>query len=397
MTTRIIILGAGYAGLLAANGLAARLRPEAAQIHLVDAEETFCERIRMHQLAAGQAVKSVPIDRLVPKKRVRCHTAWVSSVDPEQKQVVVRKGNRTEHLDYDILIVALGSGSAGSLVPGVDEYAYHLSHTAEASALDRRLRQLGSSDRVTVVGGGMTGIEMASELAESYPRLPVTLMSAGQVGQWLPDRSRRYIVRSLSDLGVVVREDTEVKKVDANGLHVSDADYVDSDVTVWTGGFQPACLTGTEALESNDCGQIIVDEGMRSVSHSDVYAIGDIASVPGPNGTAMRMSCAVGVLSGWRSAQAIAARLSGRPMRKTPLKFVGQNISLGRKNGLVQFVTPDDEPKKAHLTGRKAAWVKEFVSRGAMLTPHLIRRFQRRRPTDLSVGLAAHNGARWNT
>ncbi|NBH08015.1 oxidoreductase, partial [Amycolatopsis sp. SID8362] len=102
-----------------------------------------------------------------------------------------------------------------------------------------------------------------------------------------------------------------------------------------------------------------------SVSHPDVYAVGDAALAPGANGAPLRMSCASGVPSAHLAADAIAARLTGREVPPNKIGYTAQCISLGRRDAVVQWVTPDDRPKPSAVTGRAAARVKELICRSA--------------------------------
>ena len=136
-------------------------------------------------------------------------------------------------------------------------------------------------------------------------------------------------------------------------------------VTVWTTGFAVHPIALATTLEVGDRGQIVVDGTMRSVSHPDVYAIGDAASVTGPADKPLRMSCASGVPTAWQAADAIAARLTRGKIPEVPLRYFNQCISLGRRQGLIQYVTADDRAVRAALTGRTAALYKELVCKGA--------------------------------
>ena len=104
---------------------------------------------------------------------------------------------------------------------------------------------------------------------------------------------------------------------------------------------------------------------MRSVSHPDVYAVGDAGLAAGPGGKPLRMSCASGIPMAWVAADAIAGRLTGRKGSKVPLRYFNQCISLGRRDGIIQFVTADDRAKPSVITGKVAARYKEFVCKGA--------------------------------
>ncbi|WP_416976145.1 FAD-dependent oxidoreductase, partial [Streptomyces sp. 4F14] len=106
--------------------------------------------------------------------------------------------------------------------------------------------------------------------------------------------------------------------------------------TVWTTGFAVHPIAAATTLDvAPDTGQIVVDGTMRSVSHPDVYAIGDAALVTGPGDKPLRMSCASGVPTAWQAADAIAARLTGSKLPTISARYFNQCISLGRKEGLI--------------------------------------------------------------
>lgn len=135
--------------------------------------------------------------------------------------------------------------------------------------------------------------------------------------------------------------------------------------TIWTTGFSVHPIARATTLQTGDTGQIEVDATMRSVSHPDVYAIGDAALVTGPGDKPLRMSCASGIPTAWQAADAIAARLTDGKLPTISARYFNQCISLGRKEGLIQYVTADDRAVSAALTGRLAAFYKELVCKGA--------------------------------
>ncbi|CAM5367670.1 hypothetical protein SGLAM104S_09526 [Streptomyces glaucescens] len=134
---------------------------------------------------------------------------------------------------------------------------------------------------------------------------------------------------------------------------------------MWTTGFAVHPIARATTLEVTETGQIVVDRTMRSVFYPDVYAIGDAAMVMGPGDKPLRMSCASGVPTAWQAADAVAARLTGGKLPKVPLRYFNQCISLGRRDGLIQYVTADDRAVRAALTGRLAAGYKELICKGA--------------------------------
>lgn len=383
MQHRIVVIGAGYTGATAAGRLAKRLHSDDVAITLVNTEPDFVERVRLHQLAVGQSLKPRPFSEMFAGTGVALKLGRVTGVDADRRtvRVVVVDGAAEaqglgreglgyeepayEELEYDILVYALGSGWNDHGVPGTAEHAYEIASRPGALRLRERLAGLGAGQPVVVVGGGLTGVEAATEIAEARPDLAVALAVRGGLGDWLSPKGRRHLRKVVDNLGITVHEETAVAAVEADHVTTVDGAVVPAAVTVWTAGFAVHPIAQATTLEVNGTGQIVVDRSMRSVSHPEVYAIGDAAMVMGPGDKPLRMSCASGVPTAWQAADAIAARLTGAKVPTTPVRYFNQCISLGRKEGLIQYVTADDRAVSAALTGRLAAVYKELICKGA--------------------------------
>ncbi|MFE9464362.1 NAD(P)/FAD-dependent oxidoreductase [Streptomyces virginiae] len=367
MQHRIVVLGAGYTGAVAAGRLAKRLRREDVTITLVNPEPDFVERVRLHQLAAGQDLKPRPFAGMFAGTGVAVKLAEVTAVDVDRKTVSVTAADAAgpEELEYDTLVYALGSGWNDGGVPGTAEHAHEISSRPGALRLRDRLAALDGGRPVLVVGGGLTGLEAATEIAEARPDLDVCLAARGGLGDWLSEKGRAHLRRTVDRLGITVHEHTAVDAVQADRVTTADGRTLPADVTVWTTGFAVHPIALATALDVTDHGRILVDATMRSVSHPDVYAVGDAAMAIGPGDKPLRMSCASGVPMAWQAADAIAARLAGAKVPQVPIRYFQQCISLGRKEGLIQFVTADDRAVEKALTGRTAAFYKELICKGA--------------------------------
>ncbi|EPH43792.1 FAD-dependent oxidoreductase [Streptomyces aurantiacus] len=370
MQHRIIVLGAGYAGASVAGRLAKKLHREDVAITLVNAEPDFVERVRMHQLAVGQDLKPRPFSEMFAGTGVELRLAKVTAVDVDRKTVTVtgpEAGAATEdlELEYDTLVYALGSGWNSQGVPGTAEFADQISSRPGALRLRERLARLDAGQPVVVVGGGLTGLEAATEIAEARPDLDVALAARGDLGDWLSPKGRGHLRKVFDKLGITAYENAAVTAVGADRVTTADGKDLPAAVTVWTTGFAVHPIARATTLEITETGQIAVDRTMRSLSHPDVYAVGDAAMALGPADKPLRMSCATGTPMAWQAADAIAARLTGGKIPKTPLRYFNQCISLGRKEGLIQYVTADDRAVKAALTGRLAATYKELICKGA--------------------------------
>ena len=363
MRHRIVVVGAGYAGLTVAGRLARRVDRQDVEITLVTPVNHFVERVRMHQLATGGqlAVKQLP--DLLAGTGVIVRLGTVTEIRADEDALTLADGTR---LDYDTLVHTAGSTDAQRL-PGEADHAFHIASEPAALRLRDRLRRHRPDDGpVVVVGGGMTGIELATEIAESRPELRVVMVAGGEVGGWLSPKARDYLAGALDRLGIRTVERVQVVRIGGDRVELADGEHVASGLTVCTTGFAVHPLAAASTLHTTDAGQIVVDRSFRSVSHPNVYAAGDTAFALGPNDKPLRMSCASGVPGAWQAADAIAARLTGRAVPHTLLRYFQQNISLGRRDGIVQFVTADDTVKPRVLTGRAAVRYKEFVCRAAL-------------------------------
>ncbi|MEU1171904.1 NAD(P)/FAD-dependent oxidoreductase [Streptomyces microflavus] len=361
---RIIVVGAGYSGAIAAGRLARRLRREDVAITLVNAEPDFVERVRMHQLAVGQELRPRPFSEMFAGTGVRLRLARVTAVDVDRRTVTVTDEQSTEELPYDTLVYALGSAWNTQGVPGTAEHAHDIAGRSGALRLREHLAGLAAGQPVVVVGGGLTGLEAATEIAEARPDLDVALAARGGLGDWLSPKGARHLRKVVDRLGITVHEHTAVTAVEADRVTTADS-TIPAAVTVWTTGFAVHPIAQATALKTDTTGRIEVDGTMRSLSHPDVYAIGDAARVMGPGDKPLRMSCASGVPTAWQAADSIASRLTGTKPTTVPLRYFNQCISLGRREGLIQYVTADDHARPAALTGRTAALYKELVCKGA--------------------------------
>ncbi|MFG2818681.1 NAD(P)/FAD-dependent oxidoreductase [Kitasatospora sp. NPDC048365] len=363
MKHRIVVLGAGYAGAFVAGTLARRLSPEDTEITVVNAEPDFVQRLRLHQLAAGQEIEAPKLADVFAGTGVGLRLARVTAVDPERQVVVVADASGGGELGYDTLVHALGSRGDDHGVPGVAEYAFDVAARPSALRLRERLAGLGDGGRVVVVGDGLTGIESATEIAESRPDLSVALVARGELGARLSAGARGHLRRACERLGITVREHAEVEAVEAARVLCADGTVLASDATVWTAGFAVDTLATAAGLEVAENGRIVVDRTMRSVSHPNVYAVGDSAYAVGDNGRPLPMSCASAGYTGRQATDAIVGRLTGRAVVTSKLEYLGNHISLGRRDGILQMVDGEGRAKPKYVGGLRAARIKAGIVR----------------------------------
>jgi NADH:ubiquinone reductase (H+-translocating) len=381
---RIVVLGAGYAGLPAVNRIARQTHRDEAELVLVSTRDRFVERPRLHQLAAGQPRPDLPLTGfLAPGVRLR-----VGRVDRLADHALAFAD--TAELPYDTLLYGPGSTIDVTSVPGVAEHAHTLAGPESALAIATALRA-GERARVVVVGGGLTGLELAAEVAESFPHTEVTLVTAGEPGGWLSPRAQAYVTDALDALGVRRVANTRVASV-ADGRLDSGLEF---DLCLWAGGFTVPPLATDAGIEVDGRGRVITDPTLRSLSHPDVFAIGDAAAIPGPWGDALAMGCRTGGFTGPSAADAVVARLRGLPARPFRFRYFHECLSLGRRHAVIQFLDRDGRVRDRTLRGRAATAYKNVVldaGRWASRNPGPFLRPRRRVATRGEIGRisAAH-------
>ncbi|MFD9934147.1 NAD(P)/FAD-dependent oxidoreductase [Streptomyces massasporeus] len=371
MKHRIVVLGAGYAGSYVAGTLARRLSQTDTEITVVNAEPDFVQRLRLHQLAAGREIEAPQLADVFAGTEVRLRLARVTAVDPERQVVAVADADGGGELGYDTLVYALGSHGADHGVPGATEHGFDVASRPSALRLRERMDNLdrrGQGGRVLVVGDGLTGIETATEIAEARPGLSVALVARGELGAPLSAGARSHLRQACDRLGITVLEHTEVEAVEAARVLCADGTVLASDATVWTAGFAVSRIAAAGGLEVTENGRIVVDRTMRSLSHPNVYAVGDSAYAVGDNGRPLPMSCASAGYTGMQATVAIVGRLTGRKIPNTKLEYLGNHISLGRRDGILQMVDDEGQAKPKYVCGRKAARIKAAILKMSLWT-----------------------------
>jgi NADH:ubiquinone reductase (H+-translocating) len=359
--TRIVIIGAGYAGVMTALRLAGKDKHRLADITLVNPTDQFVERIRNHQFAADVRIRQHSIRKLLGSRPVSFVQGWVTALDVQRRVVQVDVDGETREIDYDKLVYTPGSVAARSNIPGVAEHTYNVATRPDAAALRDRLAELAPGSRVAIVGGGLTGIESATEIAEAYPQLQVSLVTAGAPGKGLSSKGQAYLAKTFEVMGIQVHDHTRVRRVEAGAVITESGARIEFDACVWAGSFEAVPLARESGLAVNAKGQMLIDPYMRSISHPDIYGAGDGAAPVDDPGAPLRMACAVALPMGAHTADNLLALLEGRPQQPFNFGYVVQCVSLGRRRGLLQFVHADDSPQERVVTGRMGAIAKELI------------------------------------
>ena len=375
---RIVLLGGGYAGLTAAERLSRLLPTQRLSITLVDARPQFQERIRLHQVAAGQAPLAHDYRSFLAQRDIAFIQARATALDPTARTLALAlpDGDMVT-LAWDHLVLALGSDMDVDALPGVREHAQALDSLAAAQRIHAGLVQ-APRQRVLVVGGGLTGIETAAELAASHPQATVTLAvhqpwHAERVPNGLSAKAVAYLDQYFERHGIALHSGARVARLEPGVAQLDDDRSVPFDLCIWTSGFRAGALAGRAGLQVDAVGRVRVDAALRSISHPHIVAVGDAAAAASPGSGPCRIGCATALAMGTAGARTVKALLGGREPAALRFNYLFRNISLGRDDGIIQFVDRRDVPRDLVWTGARAARWKEYVCTDTLSTVGLRR------------------------
>jgi NADH:ubiquinone reductase (H+-translocating) len=350
---RIVILGAGFGGLMAARALAKK-----ADVTLVDRHNFQTFLPLLYQVStAGLAADHVvhPVRGALRGSGIKFRMGSPISVDHKNKSV---KLDSSEVLEFDHLIVALGSATADFGVPGVTEHGLGMKSVHEAlmirAEVMRRFEDLCRFEddtrlSVAVVGGGPTGVEMAGALAElkrgplkndlkhAADHIDIYLIEAGP--RILPMFNEKLSARAESDLhklGVFVKTNTAVREIKSRQIVVKEGEPIPAEVTIWAAGVKGEPTAGLLNLPLAGS-RIDTDENLEVNHYPNIWAIGDINGSRNADGRFYPMVAPVALQQGKWVAQQILRKEAGQPLK--PFKYFdkGSMATIGRHKAVVEF------------------------------------------------------------
>ncbi|MFD4366832.1 NAD(P)/FAD-dependent oxidoreductase [Rhodococcus sp. NPDC058521] len=349
---RIVVVGAGYAGVAATKRLLT-LIPDA-HVTVVNPRDVFVERVRLHQLVAGTAEAIHPLRELLhPAAHLKLGT--VERIDAALQRVIMRDGTE---LPYDKLIYAAGSQLRRGVIDGGDIHGASVAEFEDAERLRDRIFALPSRATVTVIGGGPTGLETATEIAEQRRDLDVVLVSRDSVASTLSDNARAKILKVLADLGITTIPNSAVTTVDDGKIVLADGRHLQTDCPILTASFVASDLARRSGLNTDADDRLVVDSGLVSDTSPNIVGAGDAMVVAG---SPLRMSCQAAIPLGTHAAESTVALLRGKQPKPVGPKFVGRALSLGRGAAIVQRTDRNDRVRSWSVGGRAGVFVKEQI------------------------------------
>ncbi|WP_274310037.1 NAD(P)/FAD-dependent oxidoreductase [Solibacillus daqui] len=376
VTKDIVILGAGFAGVLAAQTARKYLNTLEANITVVNQFPTHQIITELHRLAGGtikEGAVSLSLEKIFKGKDINLEIAKVNSFNADKKEVQLSNGKT---LSYDTLVVALGSQTGFFGIPGLEENSFVLKSVDEANAIrehiEARIAEYAKSKNeadatIVIGGGGLTGVELVGEIVDHFPKvaakygvpfedLKIKLVEAGpKILPVFPDNLIARATESLAKRGVEFITSTPVTGVEGNVIQLKDREPIVANTLVWTGGVAPLPLVGESGLNC-DRGKATINDFLQSTSHPEVFVLGDAsAHIPNPGDRPTYAPTAqVAWQQGEQAGYNIFAQIKDHDMKAFQFTNSGTLGSLGRKDGIATIGANNTQ-----LVGLPASLMKE--------------------------------------
>jgi NADH dehydrogenase len=378
---RIVVLGAGFAGLWAALG-AARKRDEigapAADVEILVVDRNPYHNIRVRNYEVDLSDAAIPLAELLDPVGVAHRVAEIREIDPVKQQVSVTANGGSEVIQYDRLVLALGSQLVRPAIPGLMSNGFDVDTYAAAVRLDEHLAGLGEQAAseglatVVVVGAGFTGIEVATEMPAKLDRAGlsgnrrVILVDPNPVvGETIGEQARPIVGKALTALGVEARLNVTVTSVDAGSVTLSSGETIPTRTVVWCAGMRASPVAQTIAVEHDRLGRLHVDQFMRVVGATDIFAAGDVAACLVDGEHSSVMSCQFARPMGRFAGNNVVAELLGQPMLPLDIDWYVTVLDLGAW-GAVYTIGWD---RQLSTSGAAAKATKQTINRQRIYPP----------------------------
>ncbi|RUO25974.1 FAD-dependent oxidoreductase [Aliidiomarina minuta] len=362
---RIVVVGGGAGGLELVTRLGKKLgKAKKAEIVLVDRDSTHVWKPLYHELATGvlnSNLDEVSFQGHASNHHYRFQRGSLTALDRENRTITLAEHYDEEgelilperKVEYDYLVLALGSVANDFNTEGVAEHCYFIDTADEAvefqhKMLNSFLRYNGAGRRpqrkltVTIIGGGATGVELAAELhkvsgmLKNYgytdlgeSEVEVRLLEAApRILPPLPERVSKAVHKDLADLGVHIHVDTAVAKATPDGLYTKDGDFIESDLHVWAAGIKAPDFLSELGLSCQKNNQVNVKETMQSIDDEKIFALGDCAYCPQGEDSAVPPRAQAAHQQAKAMAYSLQGLLQGKALKPFTYKDKGSLITL---------------------------------------------------------------------
>lgn len=349
----IVILGAGFGGMMTAVHLQKQLNYNEADVTLINKHDYHYITTHLHEPAAGTASHEsvkVDIDSIIDLNKIKFRQAVVESIDTTNKTVKLND----DEIQYDYLVVGLGSEPETFGIEGLKEYALSIRSLNAVRMIREHIEYMFSKYNherddayVTfVVGGaGFTGVEFVGELADRVPELcaqfdvpreKVRIISIEAAPTVLPGFDPKlveYATQVLQEKGVEFRTGTPIKQCTPDGIVLANGEEIRSKTVIWTGGVRGNSIVERSGFETVR-GRVKVDEYLRAPNYEDVFIIGDAAVIFNEQGRPYPPTAQIAIQQGEICAYNLLALIRGSQLKPFVPHILGTLASLGKGEGI---------------------------------------------------------------
>lgn len=375
---RIVVIGAGYAGMMTTKRLTQQLQHQEADIILVNKHNYHYQTTWLHEVAAGTIDPNrvrIMISDVIDTKRVQMVYDTVTEIQPENERVILENGE----LSYDYLVVSLGFETATFGIPGIAEHAWKIENIENSKAIYHHIESQftkyasGETDddtalNILIGGSGFTGIEFLAEVVEKVPELcskydidesKVRIINVEAAPSILPgfdEELIEYAEKNLADRGVEFRIGTKIQECTPDSFIVGDdKEEIKAGTVVWTGGVQANPVVGQSGFELTK-GKVNARDDLRAPNYDNVFMIGDTSWVwDHENDKPYPVNAQSAIQEADTCAANLQALLHGKKLSSFVFDNKGTVASLGKGDAIGTIL---DDYK---LFGKKARLMKNVI------------------------------------
>jgi NADH dehydrogenase len=356
---RLVILGAGYGGLLTAVELEEKVKSlDYVEIVLVDKNDYHQYLHLAYEIITDSKKVSdvtVPLNELLEKRKIQFFQATIQEIDLKNNVVKTNEGD----LQYYWLVVALGSEPTFYRIKGAEEHSFCVSSVEAAAQIRDKLKGVLERDRnatIVVGGGGFTGAEVAGEILDEFKcRVTMVESSKGLLPSWhMPEFSRK-VADLLTEMGAKIMLGKCIIEVKEGAIILDDGGQVDCSLFIWTGGVQASRVVSKSELKIGKNNRVKINEFCEAVGFPGVYVVGDCALVVNyKTGEIIPQCIEIALQQAETVAKNLYADLTGDKRSAFVPKFSGLILAVGEKFGIGKI-------SGVKMEGRLAQMVKRII------------------------------------
>lgn len=350
---KLVLLGGGYGNMRILLRLLPNNLPLDTEIVLIDRTPFHSMKTEFYALAAGTASDHEVRVPFPESDRLTLVHGEILEIVLEEKCVLMENGERVQ---YDDLVIGLGCEDKYHSVPGADEFTYSIQTIGKSRETFKTLLGLPSGAVVGIVGAGLSGIELASELRESRHDLNIKLFDRSpRILRDFPERLSNFVKKWFDNHNVDVVSNSNITKVEPNLLY-NHEETISVDAVVWTAGIQPVKPVLDLGLESDSGGRVVLNQYHQLPDDEHVYVVGDCAALP------MAPSAQLAEEQAEQIVEVLKLTWRNKPLPETmpEIKLKGFLGSLGKKQGFAYLADRTVTGRIARLMKSGVLWMYKW-------------------------------------